>query len=73
MVFTATFAVMLIISITTIQCAPTKRQSSVDSDDKIKSLLRGVRFLGDLSANLSTELVFSDIRSTERVCQNNTA
>ena len=71
MVFVATFAVMLVISISTIQSAPMKRHNSANNDDEMKSLLRGVRFLGDLSANLSTERVFSDTRSTERVCQNN--
>ena len=49
MVFVATFAVMLVISISTMQCAPTKRQNSAENDEKLESLIRGVLFLGSLA------------------------
>ena len=49
MVFVATFAVMLVISISTVQGAPTKRQNSADKDEKLESLIRGVLFLGSLA------------------------
>ena len=60
MVFIATFAVMLAISISTVQCAPTKRQNSADKDEKLESLIKGVLFLGCFAP-----------RSTVRVSQNN--
>ena len=60
MVFVATFAVMLVISISTVQGAPTKRQNSADKDEKLESLIRGVLFLGSLAPG-----------STVRVSQNN--
>ena len=60
MVFVATFAVMLVISISTVQCAPTKRQNSADKDENLESLIRGVLFLGSLAPG-----------STVRVSQNN--
>ena len=60
MVFVATFAVMLAISISTVQCAPTKRQNSADKDENLESLIRGVLFLGSVAPG-----------STVRVSQNN--
>ena len=60
MVFVATFAVMLVISISTMQCAPTKRKNSADKDENLESLIRGVLFLCSLA-----------LGSTVSVSQNN--
>ena len=60
MVFVATFGAMLVILISTMQCAPTKRQNSADKDENLESLIRGVLFLGSLAPG-----------STVRVSQNN--